>query len=248
MTGNVALAPPKSRVGPAAVEARGLVVRYGRRAALDDVDLSLAAGECVALFGPNGAGKTTLLRVLAGLRCASAGSVEIAGRPVAATATRAMTGLISHQVMLYPALTARENVAFSARLHGVSAPERAALAALERLGVADRADTAVRALSRGLMQRVAIARAIVHEPKLLLADEPYTGLDAAGAAALTATLEGLVAAGTALVLVTHQVSEGLALADVAMVLQGGRVVRRDHAAGLEPAQYAAQYRELVGAT
>jgi heme ABC exporter ATP-binding subunit CcmA len=247
MTGDVALAPPKTLVGPAAVEARGLVVRYGRRVALDGVDVSLAAGECLALFGPNGAGKTTLLRVLAGLRRASAGTVQIAGQPVAAIETRAITGLISHKVMLYPALTARENVAFFARLHGVAQPERAAMAALERLGVADRAETAVRALSRGLMQRVAIARAIVHAPRLLLADEPYTGLDASGAAALTRVLEGLVADGAALVLVTHQVNEGLALAHEAMILQGGRILRREPAAGLDPTQYAAHYREIIGA-
>ncbi len=212
------------------------------------VDVTLAPGQCLALFGPNGAGKTTLLRVLAGLRRATAGTVQIAGQPVGDIATRAFTGLISHQVMLYAALTARENVTFTARLYGVPDPAGAAMAALERLGVADRADTAVRALSRGLMQRVAIARAIVHAPRVLLADEPYTGLDAAGAAALTATLDGLVSAGTALVLVTHQVSEGLALAHHAMILNAGRVVRHDPAPPLDPVRYAADYRELVGAT
>ncbi|MBI3790108.1 MAG: ABC transporter ATP-binding protein, partial [Gemmatimonadetes bacterium] len=153
------------------------------------MDLHVPPGGCLALFGPNGAGKTTLLRVLAGLKRPSAGTVTIAGASVTALSTRALTGLISHKVMLYPALTALENVAFSARLHGVPQPETAARAALARLGVADRAATPVRALSRGLTQRVAIARAIVHGPRLLLADEPYTGLDAAGAAALTTALE-----------------------------------------------------------
>ncbi len=247
MTGDVALAPPEVQAGPAAIEARGLVVRYGRRAALDGVDVALREGACLALFGPNGAGKTTLLRVLAGLKRATAGSVSIAGQPVGARATRALTGLISHQVMLYAPLTARENVTFTARLHGVPHPDEAAMAALERLGVADRADTAVRALSRGLLQRVAIARAIVHGPRVLLADEPYTGLDAAGAAALTAVLEGLVAAGAALVLVTHQVGEGLALASEAAILRGGTIVRREPAAGLDAARYAERYREIVGA-
>ena len=234
-------------IEPAAVEARGLVVRYGRRAALDGVDVDVAPGRCLALFGPNGAGKTTLLRVLAGLKRPTAGAVTIAGSPVGTEATRALVGIISHQVMLYPALTALENVAFSARLHGVADAVDAAHAALARLDVADRAGTAVRALSRGLTQRVAIARAIVHQPRLLLADEPYTGLDASGTAALTGVLEGLVAGGAALVLVTHQVVEGLALADEAMILHRGRVVRCDGTRDLDATRYAAEYREVVGA-
>jgi heme ABC exporter ATP-binding subunit CcmA len=245
--GNDALAPSHIQSGPAAVEASGLVVRYGRRVAVGGVDLTLVPGRALALFGPNGAGKTTLLRVLAGLKAPTAGTVRIAGEPVTARATRALTGLVSHRVMLYPALTALENVAFSARLHGVADPGGAARAALERLAIADRAATPVRALSRGLMQRVAIARAIVHGPRLLLADEPYTGLDAAGAAALTRVLESLVAGGAALVLVTHQVGEGLAVAHEAMILQGGRVLRREPAQGLDADGYARQYRELVGA-
>ena len=234
-------------IEPAAVEARGLVVRYGRRAALDGVDVDVAPGRCLALFGPNGAGKTTLLRVLAGLKRPTAGAVTIAGSPAGTESTRALVGIISHQVMLYPALTALENDAFSARLHGVADAVDAAHAALARLGVADRAGTAVRALSRGLTQRVAIARAIVHQPRLLLADEPYTGLDASGTAALTGVLEGLVAGGAALVLVTHQVGEGLALADEAMILHGGRVVRRDGTRDLDATRYAAAYRKVVGA-
>ena len=248
MTGDVAQAPPMMRIAPAAVEASGLVVRYGRRAVLDGVDVQVAGGACLAIFGPNGAGKTTLLRVLAGLKRPSAGHVTIAGRDVAARETRALTGIISHRVMLYPALTALENVVFSARLHGVPQPEEAAREALARLGVADRAATPVRALSRGLTQRVAIARAIVHGPRLLLADEPYTGLDASGAAALTSVLEGLVSAGSALVLVTHQVGEGLALAHHVAILRGGRVIRCHEAAGLDPMRYAEEYRELVGAS
>jgi heme exporter protein A len=145
--GNDALAPSHVQSGPAAVEASGLVVRYGRRVAVGGVDLTLAPGRALTLFGPNGAGKTTLLRVLAGLKAPTAGTVRIAGEPVTARATRALTGLVSHRVMLYPALTALENVAFSARLHGVADPEGAARAALERLAIADRAGTPVRALS-----------------------------------------------------------------------------------------------------
>src|SRR6185503_16547827 len=129
--------------------------------------------------------------------------------------------------MLYRALTARENVAFAAKLYGVPKPMDAALRALERMRIADRADAPVRALSRGLQQRVSIARAIVHEPSVVLLDEPYTGLDAAGGAALTEMLHLLRQARAALVLVTHNVDEGLAVASRAAVMLAGRIVRLD---------------------
>jgi heme exporter protein A len=171
------------------------------------------------------------------------GGVAVRSAPEA----RAAVGLISHQSMLYAPLTARENVEFAARLYGVREPRRAALDTLERMRIADRADTPVRALSRGLQQRVSIARAIVHDPRLVLLDEPYTGLDETGAAALTEALGALAARGAALVLVTHNLSEGLALATQAAIMRGGRLVRQEPRSTLEPAAYAATYRELVGA-
>ncbi len=227
------------------LEATALVRAFGRRRAVDGVDVALAPGECLALFGPNGAGKTTLLRLLAGLLRAQSGSARVAGVALPAEAARARVGLISHRSMLYDALTARENVRFAASLHGVPDVDDAALRALEALRVVDRADVPVRALSRGLQQRVAIARAIVHGPSVLLADEPYTGLDAQGAAALTAMLRERRAAGAALVVVTHHLHEGLELASHAVVMRGGRFVRTDRAEGLDAARYAAEYRELV---
>src|SRR5262249_38074182 len=153
---------------------------------------------------PNGAGKTTLLRILGGLLRPTRGGASIGGAALpGGPALRARVGMISHQSMLYAALTPAENVAFAAKLFGVPEPRRAALAVLELLGAADRADTPVRLLSRGLQQRVSIARAIVHRPSLLLADEPYSGLDAAGAAALTRLLRELRGAGATMVVVTH---------------------------------------------
>ena len=232
--------------GSLVVEASGLRRTYGRRLAVDGVDLSLAEGESLVLFGPNGAGKTTLLRLIAGLLVPTSGAVRVRGCAVRGdAASRASIGLISHQSMLYRALTALENVEFAARLYGLRDPRRAATRALESMHVADRASTPVRALSRGLQQRVAIARSIVHEPRLLLLDEPYTGLDAAGAAALTDMLLSLRHTRAALVLVTHNVDEGLAVATRAAVMLDGKFAREDVCADLDAATYRSAYRALV---
>ena len=240
MTGNAG--------APAAIDVQGLVRAFGARRALDGVTVQVGSGECLAIFGPNGAGKTTLLRVLAGLLTPTQGTVRIAGIAFPGTAAvRAPIGLISHQSMLYGALTARENVMFAATLYGLDDPPDAADRALGRLGVADRADTPVRLLSRGLQQRVSIARAVVHGPRVLLADEPYSGLDAAGAAALTGVLGALRAEGAALVVVTHNVAEGLTLATHAAILALGRIVRHDAAVALDAAVYAAKYRAMFAA-
>ncbi len=227
------------------LEAEGLARTFGHRRAVDAVDLAVAEGDGLAIFGPNGAGKTTLLRLLAGLLTPAAGQARIAGLALPAAAARARVGLISHRTMLYDALTGRENVRFSAQLHGVADVAGATARALNALRVADRADVPVRQLSRGLQQRVAIARAIVHGPDVILADEPYTGLDEQGSAALTALLLERRAAGAALVVVTHHLQEGLAVASQAAVMSRGRFVRVDATAGLDAAAYAATYRGLV---
>jgi heme exporter protein A len=170
------------------------------------------------------------------------------GRPIARDAeVRARVGLISHHAMLYAALTAQENVAFAARLYGVPDPEGAARAALERLRVLERADTPVRRLSRGLQQRVSIARAMVHGPRVVLLDEPFTGLDDAGARALTGALTTLKAEGAALVLVTHNLTEGLALATRVAVMREGRLVLDRPRAAVEDVAFAAEYRALFAA-
>lgn len=229
----------------ALLDAAGLVRLFGARRAVDGVTLTLGAGEALALFGPNGAGKTTLLRLLAGLLKPGAGRATIAGAALPSDVARARVGLISHRTMLYDALTARENVHFAARLHGIADETAATQRALEALRVADRADVPVRALSRGLQQRVAIARAIVHGPDVILADEPYTGLDEQGSAALTALLKERRAAGAALVVVTHHLHEGLAVASHAAVMRAGKFARFEPTAGLDATRYAAEYREMV---
>ena len=234
---------------PPALAVRALTKRFGSRAAVQSIEFSLGRGACLALFGPNGAGKTTLLRLLAGLLRPTAGDVLLGGVPVRGdAATRGRVGLISHQSMLYAPLTARENVEFFSRLYGLADPRAAAGHALETMGVLDRANVAVRTLSRGLQQRVSIARAIVHEPELLLLDEPYSGLDESGAASLTAVLRSLRSRGATLVVVTHNVGEGLVLATHAAIMRDGSFARFEErdTSGFDTQRYAAAYRELVG--
>jgi heme exporter protein A len=233
---------------PPAVEAKNLSRTFSGSRAVDGVSFVLEAGDALALFGPNGAGKTTLLRLLAGLLKPTHGEARIAGTAARGdAAVRSRIGLISHQTMLYGAMTARENVALAATLHGLRDPRGAALRALDALEIGGRADSVVRALSRGLQQRVSIARAIVHDPALVLLDEPYTGLDAVGAQALTTMLSGLRARGAALVLVTHNIAEGLALATRAGVMVRGRLVSDEPASGLDVAAFGAAYHARVTA-
>jgi len=219
---------------------------FGRRKAVDDVTLSVDAGNTLALFGPNGAGKTTLLRILSGLLkptsgTARIGSVTLPGGP----AVRRRVGVISHHTLLYEALTARENVEFTARLYGVRDFRAASERALDRMRILDRAETPVRALSRGLRQRVSVARATVHDPEVILADEPFTGLDLLGAAALSDLLNSLRERGAAVILVTHNVDEGLALATQAAIMDRGRLVFAGEATGIDRVMFGDRYRQLV---
>jgi heme exporter protein A len=246
------LRPTQPQAYAAVCETVELVRRFGSRRAVDGVSLRIGAGECLALFGPNGAGKTTLLRLMAGLLRPASGDVVLRGKRLAGQniEERGQIGLISHQSMLYDVLTVAENIAFAARLQGVQfqgvrALETATTNAIKRLGLEGRELTPVRALSRGWQQRVSIARAIVHSPSLVLLDEPYTGLDVAGARALTDVLRTLRDDGAALALVTHSVEEGLALATHAAIMLDGRIRRHESTSGIDPIAYANTYRQLA---
>jgi heme exporter protein A len=204
-----------------AVELEGVGRAYGERVALREVTLTLAPGATLAVFGANGAGKTTLLRILAGLLRPHAGRAAVLGAelPREAWKARGRVGLLAHEPLLYRDLTVRENLRFHARLHGVDLARADALT--EQVGLGGRADDPVRTLSRGMTQRAAICRAVLHEPDLLLLDEPLANLDPGGAGAV-APLIGRDA-GPARVLISHDAEVGLAEADWVLGLRGGRM-------------------------
>ena len=228
------------------VEARGLTRSYGAVRALRGIDLTLAAGDVLLVLGPNGAGKTTLLRTLAGLLRPQAGSVTVLGRALSGDDpdARRPIGLLSHQSMLYDELTLQENLLFAARLYNLSEPMRRVEAALEAQGLLQRKDDRPRNLSRGLQQRAAIARALLHDPRLLLLDEPFTGLDAVAGDRLRELLNRLRSPQRAIVIVTHHAGEAWDLTTRVGVLVGGRWAY--HAARpQELAPFHLTYQELA---
>ncbi len=205
------------------VDARGLTKVYGRQRALAGVDLTLRAGETTALLGPNGAGKSTLVGILATLVSPTAGSVRYGGGETGDDALRGAIGVIAHESHCYGDLSGHENLVFFARLYGVPDARAAADALLARVGLKDAASRPARTYSRGMMQRLAVARALVHKPRLLLADEPFTGLDRAGVALLAELLAEERARGCIMVVVTHDFDAVAPLVDRVVVLARGRI-------------------------
>jgi ABC-type multidrug transport system ATPase subunit len=184
-------------------------------------------GAIVGLLGPNGAGKSTLLAMLATLLRPSGGTISygtVDGN-TASSELRARIGVLGHDLFLYPELTARENLAFFAGLYGLPHADSVARAALERAGLADRGDDLVSSFSRGMRQRVALERALLHQPRLVLLDEPFTGLDEASTGALVARLRQLRDGGGVIVLATHDLDLSEGLLDQAVFLRDGRMVQ-----------------------
>lgn len=199
---------------------------FGRRRALSHVTFQATSGTVLGLLGPNGAGKSTMLALLATLLRPSGGRIRY-GTRVEATpspALRASIGVLGHDLFLYPELTAHENLTFFAGLYALADPRAAATTALEQAGLADRSGDAVSSYSRGMRQRLALERALIHRPRLLLLDEPFTGLDDASAAALTARLRSLRQTGAIIVLATHDLDLAEGLFDRAVFLRDGRAV------------------------
>jgi heme exporter protein A len=201
---------------------------YGRRKALSQISFTCDAGEIVGLLGPNGAGKSTLLNILATLLAASKGRVEYGdGAATTGAEIRGRIGMLGHDLFLYPELTARENLAFFAQLYGVADVPGVVARALECAGLTDRGDDLVSGFSRGMRQRVALERALLHEPRLILLDEPFTGLDQASTAALVARLQDRQRAGCLIVLATHDLDVAEGLLSRAIYLKDGRMVGSD---------------------
>jgi len=204
---------------------------YGRRKALSQISFTCDAGEIVGLLGPNGAGKSTLLNILATLLAPSRGSIQYGDRTAngGGAEVRGLIGMLGHDLFLYPELTARENLAFFSRLYAVADVPATVTAALTRAGLADRGDDLVSGFSRGMRQRVALERALLHDPRLILLDEPFTGLDQASTAALVERLRERQRAGCLIVLATHDLDVADGLLDRAIYLKGGRMVGIDTA-------------------
>jgi len=206
-----------------AVEAAGVWKFYGDFPALREVSFGAEAGSCLALLGRNGAGKTTLLRMLAGLSRPGRGQVRILGGDPREQRTRARVGVLGHGIAVYDELSALENLELFGRLYGLAGARQRALAWLERTDLERVGDAPLREFSRGMRQRLAIARAFLHEPAVLLLDEPFTSLDDRAVALLQSLLGEAIAAGRTVVLSTHQLREALELATHVALLVRGRL-------------------------
>jgi ABC-type multidrug transport system ATPase subunit len=216
---------------------------FGRRRAVSHVSLRATSGDIIGLLGPNGAGKSTIISLLATLVSPTSGSVTYGGQPAGALGDelRASIGLLAHELYLYPELTARQNLEFFARLYGLDS-SRIVEAALIASGLSDRANDEVTGFSRGMRQRLALERALLHQPRLVLMDEPFTGLDDAATGAVGERLRALSAAGAIVILATHDLDLADGLVTRVAVIRNGRLVADEPAkAGLR-----ARYRSMVG--
>jgi len=240
---------PPEDADPPSVSARGLEKRYGALHAVRGIDLDLAPGEFLTIFGPNGAGKSTLLRMLCGAVRPTRGTVRIAGETIGEgeDGWRRRIGLLSHQTFLYPGLSAAENLDFFARLYGVADRAARVEAGLRGVELWDRRGDAVRTFSRGMQQRLALARTLLHEPDVVFLDEPYTGLDPHASALLRGVLDRLRDGRRTVVLVTHNLSQGLEQADRVVVQVAGRWVSDEPAASIDPATWERVYTGRVAA-
>ena len=217
---------------------------FGRRRALANISLTARAGDIVGLLGPNGAGKSTLITMLATLASPSKGEVRYGNETASrlGPALRTRIGLLAHELHLYPELSARQNLVFFAELYGLE-PGALVDAALESAGLADRADEEVSGFSRGMRQRLALERALLHRPRLVLFDEPFTGLDDRAVGLIADRLRILAAAGSIVVLATHDLDLADGLVSRVALIQNGRLLLDEAAApGLR-----ARYRAQIGA-
>jgi len=224
-------------VSPVLLHGAGVEKRFGRVIALRGIDFDIEAGESVSILGANGAGKSTLLRILAGLSRPSTGRFEAhregVTAPLSRNALRGEIGYVGHATLVYGELSARENLVFAARLHGTTPDRERIDAILADVGLQDVADRRAGTFSRGMAQRLSIARAVVHDPPVLLLDEPFTGLDESSAERLSTQLSSLREGGRTLILVTHDPRRAVELSERAFILHRGEIRARPARAGRE---------------
>ena len=199
-----------------------LTKRFGTYRAVSDLTLQIEKGQFVSLFGPNGAGKTTLLKLVAGLLKPTSGTISL--RFNGSGPERRNVGYVSHQSLLYQEMTGLENLLFYSRLYGIARPRKRSRRVLEKMGLSGTGEQLVREYSRGMKQRLTLGRALLHEPRLLLLDEPYVGLDQQGNRLLTSILRSLKDGDHTALLVTHNLSEGLELCDRVLIQHRGSLV------------------------
>jgi heme exporter protein A len=228
----------------AIIEIENLSKAYGFLPVLKTLNLSIARGQFVALLGANGSGKSTLLKMLAGLSKATAGTIRIGGWEIPGEAehVRAQIGMVSHKALLYENLTARENLAFFAKLYQLKDASRID-SLLERVGLSKRANSLVRSFSRGMQQRLSIARALLHDPKVLLFDEPYTGLDQDASKILDGLLQEAHSEGRTIIMTTHELERAARLAERILILSKGKLA---YDGAVSPQEISALYSEISG--
>lgn len=243
-------APDSTTATQHLIQTRGLVKAFGVLPAVRKLDLAIDRGEFVALLGPNGSGKSTLIRLLAGLSRPTAGEIIIGGWsiPREAGAVRSQIGLVSHKPLLYENLTARENLEFFGRLYHLPGGDSRARIdeLLDRVGLAKRASDLVRGFSRGMQQRLSIARALLHDPDVLLLDEPYSGLDQDASALLDDLLRVAHAEGRTILMTTHLLDRAARLSNRAVILARGSVVHDGATNPDDPLALAAVYSQVTG--
>jgi len=229
------------------IEVRKLVKRFGLKTVLRGLDFRVQHGEFVALLGPNGAGKTTFLRILASLSRPALGEVRIGGYrlPAQAAAVRRLLGVVSHQPLLYGDLTAEENLNFYGRMYGVEGLEERAADVLEMIGLAPRRRDLVRTFSRGMQQRLAIGRAVLHDPEVLLLDEPHTGLDQDACSMLDRVLSEVATRGRTVVMTSHDLARAADLASRFDVLSRGVIVASAGRSEVPPDRLLSFYRQSI---
>ena len=231
------------------IETRALAKAFGLKLVLRGVDLAVEPGELAVLLGPNGAGKTTLLRILSTLSRPSAGLVRIAGYalPAGADEARQRLGVVSHHPLLYGDLTAEENLRFYARLYGLHDPAERIAQGLKQVGLSARRRDLVRTYSRGMQQRLALSRAMLHKPQVLLFDEPYTGLDQEASDMLDDLLRAASAQGCTILMTTHDLARGLALATRVFILARGKVAFSARRGEFDAAEFTRTYASVINA-